>query len=44
MGDKLGFLQATIEFALRKEEIKDEFEKYLLGISDKIKTEWIVNN
>ena len=44
VGDKLGFLQATIEFALRKEEIKDEFEKYLLGISDKIKTEWIVNN
>ncbi|MBV1817726.1 UTP--glucose-1-phosphate uridylyltransferase GalU [Bacteroidales bacterium MSK.15.36] len=39
VGDKLGFLQATIEFALRKEEIKDEFEKYLLGISDKIKTE-----
>ncbi|NSJ91789.1 UTP--glucose-1-phosphate uridylyltransferase GalU, partial [Coprococcus sp. MSK.21.13] len=32
VGDKLGFLQATIEFALRKEEIKDEFEKYLLGI------------
>lgn len=39
VGDKLGFLQATIEFALRKEEIKDEFQKYLLGIADKIKTE-----
>ncbi|NME94492.1 UTP--glucose-1-phosphate uridylyltransferase GalU [Clostridium cochlearium] len=39
VGDKLGFLQATIEFALRKEEIKDEFEKYLLGIADNIKTE-----
>ncbi|MCG4579509.1 UTP--glucose-1-phosphate uridylyltransferase GalU [Clostridium cochlearium] len=44
VGDKLGFLQATIEFALRKEEIKDEFEKYLLGIADNIKTELIVNN
>lgn len=39
VGDKLGFLEATIEFALRKEEIKDDFKKYILGIADKIKTE-----
>ena len=29
VGDKLGFLQATIEFALKKEELKDEFIEYL---------------
>ena len=28
-GNKLGFLQATIEFALNDENLKDEFEKYL---------------
>ena len=29
VGDKLGFLEATIEFALKKEELKDEFIEYL---------------
>ena len=29
VGDKLGFLQATVEYALRKPELKDEFIKYL---------------
>ena len=29
VGNKLGFLQATIEFALRKEELKDDFKSYL---------------
>ena len=29
VGDKLGFLQATIEFALKKEELRDDFVKYL---------------
>lgn len=38
VGDKLGFLEATIEFALRKEEIKDDFKKYILGIADKIRS------
>ncbi len=28
-GNKLGFLQATVEFALKDENLKDEFEKYL---------------
>ncbi|KRQ87419.1 UTP--glucose-1-phosphate uridylyltransferase [Caloramator mitchellensis] len=32
VGDKLGFLQATIEFALKRSEIKDEFMSYLKGI------------
>lgn len=29
VGDKLGFLQATIEYALRKPELKEEFVNYL---------------
>jgi UTP--glucose-1-phosphate uridylyltransferase len=29
VGDKLGYLQATVEYALRKPELKEEFIKYL---------------
>ncbi|MHB1394354.1 MAG: UTP--glucose-1-phosphate uridylyltransferase GalU [Clostridia bacterium] len=32
IGSKLGFLQATIEFALKREELKEEFKKYLKGL------------
>lgn len=32
VGDKLGFLEATMEYALRKPEIKDEFIEYLKNI------------
>lgn len=32
VGNKLGFLQATVEFALEREELKDEFEAYLKEI------------
>lgn len=32
IGSKIGFLQATVEFALKREELKDEFCKYLKGI------------
>ncbi len=32
-GDKLGYLKATVEFALEKEEIKDEFKKYLKSLN-----------
>ncbi|MFQ9614965.1 MAG: sugar phosphate nucleotidyltransferase, partial [Clostridium butyricum] len=32
VGDKLGFLQATIEYGLRKPELKDEFIEYLRNI------------
>ena len=28
-GSKLGYLKATIEFALRHPEVRDEFEVYL---------------
>ena len=32
VGDKLGFLQATVEYALRKEELRDGFVEYLKTI------------
>lgn len=32
IGSKLGFLQATVEFALKREELKEEFGKYLKEI------------
>ena len=32
VGDKLGFLQATVEYALRKEELRDGFIEYLKTI------------
>ncbi|WP_027636807.1 UTP--glucose-1-phosphate uridylyltransferase GalU [Clostridium butyricum] len=36
VGDKLGFLEATVEYALRKPEIRDEFIKYLRGMENSI--------
>ncbi len=32
VGDKLGFLSATVEYALRREELKDKFADYLKGL------------
>lgn len=32
VGDKLGFLQATVDFAIKKSELKDDFLDYLLNI------------
>ena len=29
VGDKLGFLQATVEFALKREELREGFIEYL---------------
>lgn len=34
VGDKLGFLEATVEFALQREELKEKFMKYLLSLKD----------
>jgi UTP--glucose-1-phosphate uridylyltransferase len=31
-GDKLGFLQATVEFALKRPELRDQFREYLKGL------------
>ena len=36
VGNKLGFLQATVEFALRREDLRDEFADYLRDIVTKI--------
>ncbi|GAA0718362.1 UTP--glucose-1-phosphate uridylyltransferase GalU [Clostridium malenominatum] len=33
VGDKLGFLEATVEFALKREELKEGFMNYLLNIT-----------
>jgi UTP--glucose-1-phosphate uridylyltransferase len=35
VGDKLGFLQATVEYALKREELRDDFLGYLKEIIDK---------
>lgn len=32
VGDRLGFLQATVEFALKRDDLKDEFHSYLKKI------------
>jgi len=32
-GDKLGFLKATVEFALKRPELRDEFRAYLRSLS-----------
>ena len=36
-GDKLGYLKATVEFALRREDLGPAFKEYLLSIADKVK-------
>ena len=35
VGDKLGFLEATVEFALKREELREDFLDYLEGILKK---------
>jgi UTP--glucose-1-phosphate uridylyltransferase len=35
VGDKLGFLEATVEYALRREDLRDEFLNYLKHVIDK---------
>ncbi|WP_027626888.1 UTP--glucose-1-phosphate uridylyltransferase GalU [Clostridium lundense] len=36
VGDKLGFLQATVEFALKREDLREQFMNYLLKLQDNI--------
>ncbi|HEY6930079.1 MAG TPA: UTP--glucose-1-phosphate uridylyltransferase, partial [Thermoanaerobaculia bacterium] len=31
-GDKLGFLEATVEFALKRKDLGGPFKKYLRGL------------
>lgn len=35
VGDKQGFLEATVEYALRREELREEFLSYLLKVVEK---------
>ncbi|AYD39796.1 UTP--glucose-1-phosphate uridylyltransferase [Clostridium fermenticellae] len=35
VGDKLGFLEATVEYALKRDELKKPFMEYLLDLSNK---------
>ncbi|MDK2920348.1 MAG: UTP--glucose-phosphate uridylyltransferase [Candidatus Petromonas sp.] len=35
VGNKLGFLQATVEFALKREDLRDEFLEYLINTIEK---------
>ena len=37
VGDKLGFLKATVEFALRRDDLRDSFKEYLRGIMKEMK-------
>jgi UTP--glucose-1-phosphate uridylyltransferase len=39
VGDKLGFLKATVEFALNRDDLKDNFKKYLSDIMKGIANE-----
>lgn len=36
VGDKLGFLKATVEFALNRDDLKDPFKEYILGVVKEI--------
>ena len=36
VGDKLGFLEATVDFALKRPELKDVFTEYLKSVNDKL--------
>ncbi|MBI5196607.1 MAG: UTP--glucose-1-phosphate uridylyltransferase GalU [Nitrospirae bacterium] len=37
-GDKAGFLEATVELALKNPEVKTQFRKYLLSLKSNLKT------
>lgn len=37
VGDKLGYLKASVEFALRDERLRDEFAAYLAAITEKLR-------
>jgi len=34
VGNKIGFLQANVEFALKREDLRDEFREYLMSLLD----------
>lgn len=42
VGDKQGFLQATVEFALKREDLRDEFLKYLVKTIEKENSDGVI--
>ena len=34
VGDKQGFLEATVEYALRREDLREGFLKYLIKVTE----------
>jgi UTP--glucose-1-phosphate uridylyltransferase len=36
-GDRLGYLQATIEFALKREDLRESFQSYILSLAQMLK-------
>lgn len=36
VGDKLGYLMATVEYALKREDLREPFKRYLLSISQSL--------
>lgn len=36
VGNKMGFLEATVEFALKREDLKDEFSGYLKSVAGRL--------
>ena len=39
VGDKLGFLKATVEMALMRDDLRKDFSEYLCGITERLKNE-----
>ncbi|GKU83422.1 UTP--glucose-1-phosphate uridylyltransferase GalU [Niallia sp. NCCP-28] len=39
VGEQLGFIQTTIELALKREDIKEPLKQYLVGLADKLQEE-----
>lgn len=39
VGDKLGFLEATVDFALKKPELRDDFMEYLNKVCTEVNIE-----
>lgn len=44
VGDKLGFLQATVEFALKRDDLKSQFARYLNELIDSETYQKLINN
>ncbi len=42
VGDRLGYLQATVEFALQREDLQAHFKDYLINIVDELRNELIL--